>query len=143
MYSLISTGTIGLITDQELRQTAITVFVSPVFEEIIDEGKGAEYRQLFRTTVAASVQRELLKKCGDRVVQPLDYDGIVRSLDYPCTLDLPAASIHATAKALLSHERLVPALQLRFADVETELGNLQRYNTTMSDNLRDIAGSRK
>ena len=47
VYSLISTGTLGLIADQKLRQTAITVFVSPVFEEIIDEGKGAEYRQLF------------------------------------------------------------------------------------------------
>ena len=140
---LVSTGTIGLIADQKLRQTAIMLFVSPMFDQITKEGRDSEYRELFRRTVDANVQRELLRKCGDRMVLPLDYGGIVNSLDYPCTLDLPAGKVSAAAQALRSHERLTAALQLRFADVETELGNLQNYSPVLAKNLREIAESGK
>ena len=140
---LVSTGTIGLITDQKLRQTAIMLFISPTFDQITKEGRDAEYREIFRRTVAANVQRELLRKCGDRIVLPLDYAGMANSLDYPCTLDVAAEKISAAAQALRSHDRLLPSLQLRFADIETELGNLQNYSPALARNLREIAGNRK
>ena len=140
---LTSTGTIGLISDQKIRQTAIMVYASPLLEQILNEGKQSEYRELFRKTVSASVQHALLKRCGDRFVPPLDYARIVKSLDYPCTLDLPAEKVRAAAEALRSSDKLVPALQLRFADTETSLVNLQVFNLGLLHNLREIAGRKK
>jgi len=123
---LVSTGSISLIANQKMRETAIAAYSSPLFDQIMNEGRQSEYRELFRKTVSASVQRDLLNQCGDRIVPPLDYRGIVHSLDYPCKLDIPADKIRAAAQALRSREGLVSALQLRFADVETALGNLQQ-----------------
>jgi hypothetical protein len=125
---LVSTGSISLIANQDMRETAIIVYSSPLFDQILNGGQKSEYRELFRRTVSASVQQYLLKQCGDRLVQPRDYRGIVHSLDYPCTLDVPVDKISAAAQALRSREGLVSALQLRFADVETDLSNLQNLN---------------
>lgn len=140
---LLSTGTIGLITDQELRQTAIMVYSSPLFEQILNEGEQAEYRRVFRESVSATVQQALLRQCGDRLVPPLDYARMIKSLDYPCSLDLPAEKIRAAAQALRAHERLVPSLQLRFANTETALSSLRDYNPIMFQALHRIAGKEK
>jgi len=125
---LVSTGSISLIADQNMRETAIIVYSSPLFEQILTGGQKSEYREMFRRTVSASVQQDLLRQCGDHLVQPLDYRSITHSLDYPCTLDLPADKVSAAAQALRSREGLIAALQLRFADVETDLSNLQQLN---------------
>lgn len=140
---MVSTGSIGLIDDQKLRETAIIVFTSPLFDEISVDGQKSEYREIFRRTVSKDVQRELQKKCGDRFVELLDYQGIVKSLDYPCELDVPEAKIAAAAKALRANENFVPSLQLRFADVETAIGNLRDYNPVVFNNLQEISGRKK
>ncbi|MEO8001309.1 MAG: hypothetical protein ABI644_05490 [Arenimonas sp.] len=140
---MVSTGSIGLIADQKLRETAIITFTSPIFDEISEEGRKSEYRELFRRAVSKDVQRELQSKCGDRFVDLLDYKGIVKSLDYPCTLDVPAEKISAAAKALRSNQNFVPSLQSRFADVETAIGNLRDYNPKLFNNLQEISGRKK
>ena len=140
---MVSTGTIGLIADQKLRETAIIVFTSPLFDEISTDGQNSEYRGIFRRAVSKDVQRELQKKCGDLYMDPLDYKAIVKSLDYPCKLDVSPEKISAAAKALRSNENFVPSLQLRFADVETALANLQEYNPVLFHNLQEIAGRKK
>jgi hypothetical protein len=137
---LTSTGMISLITDQTMRQTAIMVYASPLIEQSMEEGKSSQYRELFRKSVPAAIQHALLLRCGDRYVSPLDYSGIVKSLDYACTLNLPAERVRVAAEALRAQDRLVPTLQLRFADTETALVNLQVYSTTLRDNLRRLAG---
>jgi hypothetical protein len=137
---MVSTGTIGLIADRKLRETAIILFTSPLFEEISHEGQASEYREVFRRSVSRDVQRELQARCGDRYVELLDYRGIVKSLDYPCKLELPAAKVAAAAAALRSNPEFVPSLQLRIADVETAIGNLRDYNPVLLGNLRGIAG---
>lgn len=136
---LTSTGTISLISDGKLRQTASMVFATPMIEATRDGGRYSQYRELFRKSLPASVQHALLERCGDRFVPPLDYAKISKSLDYPCTLGLPEAEVRAAADALRSQELLVPTLQLRFADLETDLANLAVYGVTMRQNLRDIA----
>lgn len=136
---LVSTGSISLIANQNMREMAIIVYSSPLFDQIVNGGQKSEYRELFRRTVSASVQQDLLKQCGDRLVQPLDYHAIVHSLDYPCTLDIPADKISVAAQALRSREGLVSALQLRFADIETDLANLQQYNPQLL-RLRKFSG---
>lgn len=137
---LVSTGAIGLIADQKLRETAILVFTTPLFDLISDEATQSEYRELFRTMVPATAQRALLRNCGDRFAAPGDYVAIVGSLDYDCALDLPAETIRAAAAALRNNERAIPALQLRFADIETALVDLGPNNVAVLQNLRDIAG---
>jgi len=139
---LVSTGSIGLIVDQKLRETAIVVFSAPIFDQVQDGGRRSEYREIFRRTVSAPVQQALLQSCGDRIVPPLDYKGIVHSLDYQCKLDAPADKIAAAAQALRSRAGLESALQLRFADIETDLANLQTYNPQLMQ-LREYAGRGK
>ena len=140
---MVSTGTIGLIADQKLRETAIIVFTSPLFDEISTDGQKSEYREIFRRVVSKDVQRELQKKCGDLYVDPLDYKAIVKSLDYPCKLDVPQEKIDAAAKALRANDSVMPSLQLRYADIETALANLQDYNPVIFNNLQEIAGRKK
>lgn len=137
---LVSTGTIGLITNQRLRETATSVYSSTLIEQTLAESKQSEYRLMFRKALPAQVQQELQEKCGDRIVAPMDYAGILHSLDYPCTLDLPADKIRNATQVLRSQPGLVPVLQLRFADIQTVLANLQSYNTSLLKNLRDIGG---
>jgi hypothetical protein len=134
---LISTGTIGLITDQKMRQTAMMVYATTLIDQTLQEGQQSEYRQIFRRTLPAQVQQALLEKCGDKIIPLLDYDGIVHSLDYPCTLGLPEDSIRTAAQALRTREGLVPALRLRFADIGTSLVNLLDSNVALLNNLRE------
>jgi hypothetical protein len=133
---LVSTGTIGLITDEALRRTAIGIYSTTLIDQTLAEGKQSEYRLLFRKTLSAPAQQALLERCGDRIVVPLDYVGIVGSLDYPCTLGLPADTVHAAAQALRKREGLEETLRLRYADVDTVLANLQLYSTSFSNDLR-------
>ena len=140
---LVSTGTISLIVDQKLRETAIMMYATPLIDQTMNSGKQSEYREIFRKTVSAPVQQALLNECGDRMVRPLDYAGIVHGLDYPCKLGLPADRIRAVAETLRSREGLVPALQLRFADIETDLANLEQYSPLLLRNLREVAGRRR
>lgn len=135
---LVSTGTIGLITDQKVRRTAIAIYSTTLIDQTMEEAKQSEYRLLFRKTLSAQVQQALLEKCGDHVLVPLDYAGIVQSLDYPCTLDLPAERIQAAAQALRTREGLEETLRLRFADLGTVLANLQAYNSGLVGDLREF-----
>jgi Family of unknown function (DUF6090) len=140
---MISTGSIDLISDQTLRKTAVEIYTSTLFDEISRDGQKSEYREIFRRSISKDVQRALLKQCGDRFVEPLDYLLIVKSLDYDCTLDVSTEKISAAAKSLRSNEELVPALQFRFADIETALADLDFYNPKLNNNLRKIAGRSK
>lgn len=140
---LVSTGTIGLIADQGMRETAGAIFTTPLFDTISQEASQSEYRRLFRETVPAEIQEDLLQHCGDRLANVLDYAAIVGSIDYPCTLGVPAEKVEAAAVALKALPRLVPALQLRFADNQTALTDLQANNETVVKSLRAMrAGTR-
>ena len=97
---LVSTGAVGLIANPKLRDTALIVYVQPTMQRISDEGKASEYRALFRRTVGAPVQRSLLKNCGDRNVDFLDYSAIAGSIDYDCNLDLPTDEVSQAVQAL-------------------------------------------
>ena len=135
---LVSTGTMGLVADQKLRETAGSVFAAPWLDQIAEQTKNSEYRRLFRETVPAAVQEALLARCGDHFGTVLDYDTIHGSIDYPCTLDLPAATVSDAANALKAVPRFVPALRIRFADNQTALTDLQFSNGDTLANFRAI-----
>lgn len=137
---LISTGEIGLISDNTLRETAASIYNTPMFDLIMDAGKDSEFRRIFRSNVPIEIQRVLLNECGDLVVVEVgDYDAIVDSLDYDCSLGIPESQITDAAAVLRANIATLPALRIRLADAETALA-LLRQNQPVYDNLREIAG---
>jgi hypothetical protein len=136
---LISTGTIGLIRDQTLRDTAMRLYNVATIDNLAREGMQSRYREEFRMSLANDVQRVLAKNCGDHITRPGDYKAIPGALDYPCQIGLPALVIAESAKVLRSNPNMVPYLRLRIADIETRLGDLLSNNQDIMENLRTIA----
>ena len=135
---LVSTGAIGLITDPVLREAAVGLFTTGFMEEFAQRVRDSEYRQLFRETVPAPVQEALLIRCGDRYPTELDYASLDTTIDYPCSLELPGEHISAAADALRAAPRFRPALQVRFADNQTALTDLQDSNPIVLESLMAI-----
>lgn len=137
---LISTGEIGLIRDEALRDLAMRVYTDPVIDVITQDGQHSEYRKEFRIAIPYDVQLALADKCGDHVVPVGNYEDIARVLDYPCVTGLSPAAIDAADATLEKDPRIVPLLQLRIADIGTDLGNLTvYYANTIQEPLRRLA----
>ena len=117
-------------------------YTTPLFDNISEEVVGSEYRRIFRETVPAGIQEALLRRCGDRYAPVLDYTAITGAIDYPCTLGISDTQVTAAAAALKALPRLVPALQLRFADNQTALTDLQVNNQAVVKHLRALRGIR-
>jgi hypothetical protein len=137
---MVATGDIGLLSDRLLRETALVFYSDPTIATTTEEGRTSEYRRAFRRAVPAAVQRALLRDCGDIVIEPGDYEGIRGSIDYPCTLDLPAPVIAAAAARLRALPELLEDLQLRFGDIETAILNLEQGTPGLLEDLRALAG---
>ncbi len=134
---LISTGEIGLVRDRTLRDLAIKVYTTPMFDNIRQEGVSSRYREAFRMAVPIKVQRALSAACGDRNTVLGDYTSIVDQLDYPCTTGLPPAALREGAAALEADALIAPLLRLRIADIETRRGDmLAPVNTDIREGLR-------
>ena len=136
---MVATGDIGLIADQKLRRTALEFFTNPVIDVATREAMNSEYRGIFRRRMPADLQHALLTSCGDRYVEPGDFTHIVGSINYDCSVDMPAEKITAAAATLREDADFLPALRLRFADLETAITNLEAYNPELLANLRAIA----
>jgi hypothetical protein len=137
---LISTGTIGLISDRALRDLAMRVYNMPIIENITRDGIQSRYRETFRMTLPIEVQRALTRSCGDRPTAVGDYKAIVDALDYPCQTGLSEASIRESAAALRSSPTLLPLLRLRIIDIDTRLGDMNGVNyLEVRDGLRAVA----
>lgn len=124
---LTSTGAIGLIEDTDLRGTAMRVFTAQLMNELA-VGEISQYRERFRMIVPMETQSALADACGDRIPIVGDYNSIVNSLDYECSLDLSPSVLSESADALRTDQTLLMLLRLRVADLKTTLGNLDTYN---------------
>ena len=136
---LISTGSIDLIRDRTLRDTAVRLYNLTIFDNLVREGMQSRYREAFRMSLPNDVQRALGKHCGDRVSSPGDYATIHRNLDYPCRTGLSTQTIAESAKALRANPDIVRSLRLRIADLETRMFDLTRNNRSVMESLRAIA----
>ena len=139
---LISTGTIGLILDEKLRDTAMRLYNMPAIENTSREGRESRYREAFRMALPNDVQSALGRQCGDRFIVPRDYEAIAGILDHPCRTELSAQAISEAAQMLRSAPNLVPLLRLRIADIETRLGDMTVNNRTIRDDLRAVANGK-
>ena len=136
---LVSTGTIGLIRDRALRDTAMRVYNMPTIENMVREGMQSRYREAFRMTLPNGVQRALGKHCGDRPAAIGDYAALPGILHYECRTGLPEAVIADAAARLRANDALVPLLRLRIADIETRLGDMTGNNRPIMEGLRAVA----
>lgn len=127
---LTSTGAIGLIEDAELRGTAMRVFTAQLMNELA-VGEISQYRERFRMIVPTEAQSAVADACGDRIPIVGDYNSIVDSLDYECSLDLSPSALRESAAALRADQTLLMLLRLRVADLKTTLGNLDTYSAVL------------
>lgn len=139
---LISTGTIGLIRDQTLRDTAMRIYSASTFENLVQEGMRSRYREAFRMSVPNDTQRALGKRCGDLYIRTGDYHAIHGILNYQCTTGLSEQDIAESARALRTNPNIIPYLRLRIADLETRLVDLTGNNRDVMEHLRAIARER-
>lgn len=139
---LISTGSIGLIRDQTLRDTAMALYNVATFDNLTREGSQSRYREAFRMSLPNDVQRALGTNCGDHIIHPGDYAAMQGNIDYPCSTGLSAQDIAASAKALRSDPDIVRFLRLRIADLETRLFDLTGNNRDIMEHLRNIANEK-
>ena len=106
---LISTGTIGLIRDQSLRDTAMRLYNIPTFDNLVQRGQGLA---LPRGCPHEPAERRAAR-AGQALWRPLhphgDYAAIHGILDYPCSTGLSAQDIADSAKALRSNPNIVPS----------------------------------
>ena len=137
---LIATGNIGLVRDPVLRDTAMRVFTTATYDNMVREGQNSQYRIAFRRALPNDVQRAISRQCGDRYILPGDYTRIQGVLDYPCATGLPPEVIAASAQALRSDLQLRPALRLRIADIETRLFDVTSNQRQLWEALERIAG---
>jgi len=118
---LVSTGNIGLIKDEQLRNISVRAYSLSTIDNLVKEGIESRYRELFRMSVPNDVQRALGKACGDRYIKPGDYTDFDHVVDYPCKTGLPADVIDDTANALRSDPQTISYLRQRIADLRNRL----------------------
>jgi hypothetical protein len=97
-----------------------------------------QYRNLFRMLIPLETQNILLEKCGDRIVNPGDFEHTVNSLDYSCETNLPPEQLNKVANILRTEVSFIAYLRLRLANVKTFSTNLISYNPEFKAHLQSI-----
>jgi hypothetical protein len=135
---LVSTGSMGLLADQDLLRRAAAIYRIRTIENATREGLGQGYRREFRMLMPNAVQRELARSCGDRPIEIGQYEGIDTVIDYPCTLDLSPAVIDAAAESLRADPEIRRALRLRIADFDTRLSDFTVNNRSLFESVGEV-----
>ena len=131
-----STGSLGLIADQALRDTAVLYFRFDAIDKAFDDGAGSAFRRLFRASLPLSVQDALSEQCGDRIEYLVGFGQARLDLGYACETGLPAPDIAAAADVLRAHPELLPALRLRAMNLRSSIGDLTDYAVDLDAALR-------
>jgi hypothetical protein len=135
---LASTGSLGLIKQQALRDTAVLFYLHPGFENAFEEGTGSPYRALFRSSLPMDVQDALTQRCGDRFSYR---DGLGRprvELDCACETGLTPTRIAAAAALLREHPEILPAARLRAMNLRTLISDLTDASANIVESLRSL-----
>lgn len=137
---LTSTGSLGLIADQRLRDTASAFFGFQAFDKAFDDGADSPFRRLFRGILPVAVQDALSEHCGDRIVY---LGGVGRTrleLDHACETGLTGPQIAAAADALRAHPEVLPTLRLRAMNLRTTIVDLTDVSVDLDEALRAVTG---
>ena len=140
---LLSTGDIGLVADKRLLDAAVLFYTSGVVDTTTAIGVNADYRRIFRRAVPAPVQHALLVNCGDLAIESADPLVSHETVSFPCEIGLPQDEIADAAAALRSAPDLLPALQQRYADLETAVTDLVTGDPYRMQAVEEYTGSAK
>jgi hypothetical protein len=137
-----STGTISLITNQQLRQAASLIYTNPVLDTANNETLGSRYRAAFRMYVPINVQSAVADQCGDKFVTIGNFKELKGSIDYPCSIGLAQEAIDNAANILRTDDSIVPLLRFRIADIKTILSNWTGTNQDSRNSLKAVVGEK-
>ena len=137
-----STGTISLINNQQLRQTASLIYTNPVLDTANNETLGSRYREAFRMYVPMNVQSAIADQCGDKFVTIGNFKELKGSIDYPCSIGLAQEAIDNAANILRTDASIVPLLRFRIADIKTIISNWTGTNQDSRNSLKAIVGDK-
>lgn len=122
---IVNAGKLNLIQDPKLRDTAILIYATKIFDVVQEEGQTARFRELFRMTIEPALQFELGRQCGDRYLESLHGAAGLLTLDYPCEFTGETEDIEAAVAALRADENIIRALRLRNVQVAGRIGDLR------------------
>ncbi len=122
---IVNAGKLNLIQEPKLRDTAILIYATQMFDVVQEEGQTARFRELFRMTVEPALQHELGRQCGDRYLESLHGAAGVLTLDYPCEFTGTSADIEAAVSSLRGDDNVIRALRLRNVQVAGRIGDLR------------------
>lgn len=128
---IVGSGALSLITNTQLREAAIGMYSTPIFDLMRLEGESSDYRKLFRETLTPSSHESLRQTCGDREVDPGGKNLNILTLSYACDTALSQEIVKKEVEALRADRNLLRALKLRNAqnagrvyDIESALRTL-------------------
>ena len=122
---IVASGSLALISDVGLRETAIGIYNTPVFSIILSEGQASRYRDLFRMAIEPSLHDDLSKNCGDKEYDSHGAAVGLLTMDYPCTLTVSPEEMTEGVLALRSDPEVARALKLRNAQVSGRMYDLE------------------
>jgi hypothetical protein len=135
---LTSTGSLGLIADQGLRNTAVLYYRFDAIDKAFEEGVGSPFRQFFRGSLPMVVQDALIQRCGDRIEYLGGLGNALLDLGYACETGLAEPQIAAAAAALRAHPEILPALRLRAMNLRTSIEDLTGYAVDLDEAMRAV-----
>ncbi|MFT5573932.1 MAG: hypothetical protein ACI9FR_002868 [Cryomorphaceae bacterium] len=121
---IVASGALGLISDQGIREAAIGIYNTPLFDMLIQEGQNSKYRELFRMVIEPDLQDALNRNCGDRELPTRRAALVLLTLDYDCTLNTSPKELAAAVKALRSDPDITQALRLRHAQTAGRISEI-------------------
>jgi len=135
---IVSTGSLNLIKNDVLRNTAGQMYSTPLFSILQEEGQNSEYRKGFREIIEPHVHNDLLIKCGD-----LEYEGKMGgqslvTLGYDCKLTVSTRDIESSISALRNSSESLKALRLRNAQVAGRIRDLK--STLEGSGFKKLSG---
>ncbi|MBO6687201.1 MAG: DUF6090 family protein [Hyphomonas sp.] len=127
---IVASGSLALIDDVALRETAIGIYNTPVFSLLESEGASSRYRERFRMAIDPRLHENLLRNCGD-----VEYDNggeavALVEIGYACKLDVSKDDIAEAIAALRRDIELFPALRLRNAQVSGQIIDMEIFLRT-------------
>lgn len=122
---IVASGSLSLISDTALRETAIGVYSTALYSLMEDEGQNSLYRELFRMTVEPQVQDDLFLNCGDKEYQAGGQAVGLLRIDYDCALTASASETAGAVAALRSDPEILKALRLRNAQVASRIADIE------------------
>lgn len=120
---IVASGSLALIADQALLETALGYYNTELFDLTIQEVQNARFRELLRMTVEPDLHAALGRDCGDREYKGDTAAGLL-TLGYACDLDFSEGEIETAVLALRADPEIIRTLRLRNAQTSGRITDI-------------------